>query len=74
MLNLIVIETLFSWTFFATIWYVICWLHHDFENYGVEGWKPCVVDVYSFSSAFLFSLETQHTIGYGSRSTTGNCN
>ena len=29
------------------------------------------MDVYSFTSAFLFSIETQHTIGYGSRHTTG---
>lgn len=29
--------------------------------------------VTSFASAFLFSIETQHTIGYGTRSTTEEC-
>jgi len=29
--------------------------------------------VTSFASAFLFSIETQHTIGYGSRATTEEC-
>ena len=28
---------------------------------------PCVLEMEDFASAFLFSLETQHTIGYGSR-------
>lgn len=38
-----------------------------------EGWTPCIVGIYSYTSCFLFSLETQHTIGYGSRSTTEEC-
>ena len=33
----------------------------------------CVDNVADFSSAFLFSVETQHTIGYGSRQTTEEC-
>ncbi|KAJ8897287.1 hypothetical protein PR048_002633 [Dryococelus australis] len=36
-------------------------------------WTPCVLNVRSFTSAFLFSVETQHSIGYGSRSTTEEC-
>lgn len=32
-----------------------------------------MVGITSFASAFLFSIETQHTIGYGSRYTTEEC-
>ncbi len=32
---------------------------------------PFQVD--GFAASFLFSLETQHTIGYGSRQTTTEC-
>lgn len=62
-----------SWLIFAVIWYIICWLHNDIKNYGRDDWKPCVMEVFSFTSAFLFSIETQHTIGYGSRYTTEEC-
>lgn len=31
------------------------------------------MNIYSFTSCFLFSVETQHTIGYGSRHTTEYC-
>lgn len=36
-------------------------------------WIPCVKDISGFASCFLFSVETQHTIGYGSRHTTEEC-
>ncbi|KAJ9581211.1 hypothetical protein L9F63_023611, partial [Diploptera punctata] len=39
----------------------------------VYKWTPCVRDVSGFASCFLFSVETQHTIGYGSRHTTEEC-
>lgn len=32
-----------------------------------------MAEVTSFASAFLFSIETQHTIGYGTRATTEEC-
>ena len=35
-----------------------------------SGWNPCVYNIHSFTSCFLFSIETQHTIGYGVRTTT----
>ncbi|XP_054285034.1 G protein-activated inward rectifier potassium channel 3-like isoform X2 [Macrosteles quadrilineatus] len=35
--------------------------------------QHCVTGVHSFTSAFLFSVETQHTIGYGSRVTQEDC-
>lgn len=36
-------------------------------------WTPCITSIYSFTSCFLFSVETQHTIGYGGRTTTEEC-
>lgn len=36
-------------------------------------WVPCVFNIHSFTSCFLFSIETQHTIGYGVRTTTEEC-
>ncbi len=62
-----------SWLLFALIWWLICFSHGDFENYGKADNKPCVEEVYDFTTALLFSIETQHTIGYGGRLTTPNC-
>ncbi|KAL7034114.1 hypothetical protein ACKWTF_007864 [Chironomus riparius] len=68
-----------SWLFFAVIWWLIAFTHGDFEeahlpeNQAESGWKPCVYNLYSFTSCFLFSIETQHTIGYGVRTTTEEC-
>lgn len=38
-----------------------------------EKWKPCVDNLFNFASCFLFSVETQHTIGYGGRATNEEC-
>ncbi|XP_074647428.1 G protein-activated inward rectifier potassium channel 3-like isoform X2 [Tubulanus polymorphus] len=62
-----------SWLAFAMIWWLICFSHGDLENWENDEWKPCVNQVHDFTSALLFSIETQHTIGYGSRHTTENC-
>ena len=50
---------------FAAIWHLTFWLHGDFEpeNLGSEEYKPCVYEIHDFTSTFLFSVETQHTIG-----------
>ncbi|CAL1265579.1 unnamed protein product [Larinioides sclopetarius] len=64
---------LLSWLGFALIWWLICMAHGDFDHVGDENWKPCVADVHDFATAFLFSVETQHTIGYGSRCTSEEC-
>ncbi|XP_075557803.1 ATP-sensitive inward rectifier potassium channel 12-like [Dermacentor variabilis] len=61
-----------SWLVFAIIWWLIMFAHGDFDPHEGE-WTPCIVEVTSFTSAFLFSLETQHTIGYGSRAITPEC-
>ncbi|XP_047024202.1 G protein-activated inward rectifier potassium channel 3 isoform X2 [Helicoverpa armigera] len=68
-----------SWLGFALIWWLIAFTHGDLELDHLppmqEGsnWKPCVFNIYDFTSCFLFSIETQHTIGYGSRTTTEEC-
>jgi len=66
-----------SWLLFAVIYYIISTLHGDLEPI-VPGTNstpatPCILEVRDFSSCFLFSLETQHTIGYGTRQTTTEC-
>ncbi|CAG7720990.1 unnamed protein product, partial [Allacma fusca] len=58
---------------FALVWWIILVAHDDIRNFGKNGWKPCVEGVQSFASIFLFSLETQHTIGYGFHRMTSEC-
>ncbi|KXJ73971.1 hypothetical protein RP20_CCG014644 [Aedes albopictus] len=68
-----------SWLFFALLYWFICLVHGDLDeenlphNQEANGWKPCVTNIYTYTSCFLFSLETQHTIGYGNRATTEEC-
>lgn len=65
-----------TWTIFACFWFAMAYAKGDIEYY--EKWlqavdkdayemkfprTPCVRHLYSFTSAFLFSIETQHTIG-----------
>ena len=62
-------------TISAVIYYVICYSHGDFSAAAMaqEDWGPCISEADGFVSVFLFSMETQHTIGYGTRQTTTNC-
>ncbi|KAL5286768.1 irk-2.2 family protein [Megaselia abdita] len=68
-----------SWLFFAVIWWLIAFTHGDLEPLHLpdfqeeNGWQPCVSAINSFTSCFLFSIETQHTIGYGVRTTSEEC-
>ncbi|XP_011875780.1 PREDICTED: G protein-activated inward rectifier potassium channel 3-like isoform X5 [Vollenhovia emeryi] len=66
---------LLSWLGFALIWWLIAYSHGDLEpqNYNNETFTPCVVDIRNFASCFLFSVETQHTIGYGAKHITDEC-
>ena len=52
-----------SWTMFAILWYLLAFLHGDLEQVQSEDHLNCVDNVNTFTSSFLFSLETQHTIG-----------
>ncbi|XP_054283846.1 ATP-sensitive inward rectifier potassium channel 12-like isoform X3 [Macrosteles quadrilineatus] len=67
---------LMSWFSFACLWWLIAYTHGDLEPENLKpdsGWTPCVDNINGFTSCFLFSLETQHTIGYGGRATTEEC-
>jgi len=66
---------LISWLLFAVVWWLISYIHGDYllENINDPTFTPCILANKNFASAFLFSQETQHTIGYGSRQTTEEC-
>ncbi|XP_055389221.1 G protein-activated inward rectifier potassium channel 3-like isoform X2 [Condylostylus longicornis] len=80
---------LISWAAFAVVWWAIAYLHGDIEYLQMEEemkedginieqllngtFTMCVTEIHSFTSAFLFSVETQHTIGYGNRYLTEEC-
>ena len=54
---------------YCLVWYAIVYYHGDLEpdhlpaNQEKVGWVPCVWQINNFASVFLFSVETQHTIG-----------
>lgn len=64
---------------FAVLWWLICYSHGDFEynhlppHQKTSNFTPCIHEVYGFISCCLFSIETQHTVGYGIRATTEEC-
>ncbi|XP_066515320.1 ATP-sensitive inward rectifier potassium channel 12 [Hoplias malabaricus] len=68
-----------SWLIFGVIFYSVSLAHGDFNpNNVVQGssegqLKPCLQHVEGFVGAFLFSIETQTTIGYGWRYVTEEC-
>ena len=66
-----------SWLLFAVAWYLVVLGHGDLAedviNKKNKEHKVCVDNIRDFTSCFLFSLETQHTIGYGGRATTEQC-
>ena len=58
-----------SWLIFASVWYLTFYAHGDFDpvNIANGSFVPCATGIIDFTSCFLFSVETQHTIGYGGR-------
>lgn len=60
-----------SWLIFGSIFWLIAFHHGDLLS--DPDITPCVDNVHSFTAAFLFSLETQTTIGYGYRCVTEEC-
>ncbi|XP_066921712.1 G protein-activated inward rectifier potassium channel 4-like [Clytia hemisphaerica] len=62
--GLFTISFLLTWIVFGTTWFLIVYHRPD---------KKCLDNVDSWISAFLFSIETQTTIGYGGRAVTPNC-
>ncbi|EFA09001.1 ATP-sensitive inward rectifier potassium channel 11 [Tribolium castaneum] len=73
------ITLLSSWLLFAAIWWLICHTHGDFEPEHLpqvqkaNNFTPCVYHINNFGSCLLFSIETQHTVGYGIKATTDEC-
>ncbi|KAM8927433.1 G protein-activated inward rectifier potassium channel 4 [Pelodytes ibericus] len=62
-----------TWLFFGLIWWLISYIRGDLEHIGDKSWVPCVENLNGFVSAFLFSIETETTIGYGYRVITEKC-
>lgn len=57
-----------SWLFFGTLWWMIFYFRKKYDSNA-----NCIDNVDSWTGAFLFSLETQTTIGYGGRQVTPEC-
>ncbi|XP_019375209.1 PREDICTED: ATP-sensitive inward rectifier potassium channel 11 [Gavialis gangeticus] len=69
-----------TWLLFGMGWWLIAFAHGDLDHSTqVEqggdpgGFVPCVTSIQSFTSAFLFSIEVQVTIGFGGRMVTEEC-
>uniref|UniRef100_A0A8C5RDM7 Potassium inwardly rectifying channel subfamily J member 15 n=1 Tax=Laticauda laticaudata TaxID=8630 RepID=A0A8C5RDM7_LATLA len=73
-LTLFAATFIMTWFLFGVIYYAIAFLHGDLEeNRYPNKHVPCVMNVDSLTGAFLFSLESQTTIGYGFRVITEEC-
>ncbi|NXR19679.1 KCNJ9 protein, partial [Cinclus mexicanus] len=72
-----------SWLLFGMVWWLIAFAHGDLDHStrlqrdpaegAAAAFVPCVTSIHSFTSAFLFSIETETTIGYGHRVITDTC-
>ncbi|KAM4652065.1 LOW QUALITY PROTEIN: G protein-activated inward rectifier potassium channel 4 [Discoglossus pictus] len=62
-----------TWLFFSLIWWLIAYIRGDLDHLEDKDWVPCVENLHGFVSAFLFSIETETTIGYGYRVITEKC-
>ncbi|KAI1901206.1 hypothetical protein AGOR_G00031910 [Albula goreensis] len=63
-----------TWFLFGLLWYLVALVHGDLlEMDPPSNHTPCVMQVQTLTGAFLFSLESQTTIGYGFRCITEEC-
>ena len=68
-----VIYTAFYQSMFAVVWWLILYGRGDFQaghlpdEQEANNWQPCVLAMHDFASCFLFSVETQHTVGQKSK-------
>uniref|UniRef100_H3CLW9 Potassium inwardly rectifying channel subfamily J member 8 n=1 Tax=Tetraodon nigroviridis TaxID=99883 RepID=H3CLW9_TETNG len=71
--TLVIFTTTFvsSWLLFAMCW-LVAFAHGDLDPER-QNRTNCVTNVTSFTSAFLFSIEVQVTIGFGGRMITEEC-
>ncbi|XP_012728855.2 ATP-sensitive inward rectifier potassium channel 10 [Fundulus heteroclitus] len=63
-----------TWFLFGLLWYLVALVHGDLLEFDPpSNHTPCVMEVKTLTGAFLFSLESQTTIGYGFRCITEEC-
>nr|XP_033779868.1 ATP-sensitive inward rectifier potassium channel 10 isoform X2 [Geotrypetes seraphini] len=63
-----------TWFIFGVIWYLVALVHGDILEFEMSAnHTPCVMQVHTLTGAFLFSLESQTTIGYGFRYISEEC-
>ncbi|NWX45769.1 KCJ10 protein, partial [Steatornis caripensis] len=63
-----------TWFAFGVIWYLVAVVHGDLLEFDPPAnHTPCVMQVHTLTGAFLFSLESQTTIGYGFRYISEEC-
>ncbi|OQV13584.1 ATP-sensitive inward rectifier potassium channel 12 [Hypsibius exemplaris] len=64
-----------TWLMYALLYFVFSWLHDDLNRANLDSseWTPCINKIHDFTSAYLYSVETQHTIGYGYRFANTEC-
>lgn len=63
-----------TWLIFAVFYWIIGFFNGDYDdNDSEEPHIPCIKNQRSFLSAYLFSIETQSTIGYGFFYVTEEC-
>ncbi|KAM3868639.1 ATP-sensitive inward rectifier potassium channel 1-like [Diretmus argenteus] len=63
-----------SWFIFSLLWYWMAKSNGDLTGQNrTAGHIKCIENVNGLTTAFLYSLETQTTIGYGGRALTGHC-
>ncbi|CAH1974913.1 unnamed protein product [Acanthoscelides obtectus] len=78
-LAIFVLGFFISWAIFGVAWLLLAYIHGDLEEHHLpwnqitSNWTPCVTELHDYASAFLFSVETQITTGYGTRSPTDEC-
>lgn len=72
--TIVTLATLFftTWFVFALLWMLIS-VSNDDLNEEAPSEAPCLVEIQGFMGYFLFSVETQSTIGYGKRQITNHC-
>ncbi|XP_005172631.1 ATP-sensitive inward rectifier potassium channel 15 [Danio rerio] len=62
-----------TWFVFGVLFYLIGLRNGDFHADPSSNHTPCVMNVHTLTGAYLFSLETQTTIGYGFRHVSEEC-
>lgn len=62
-----------TWFIFGVLFYLIGIANGDFDVEVPSNHTPCVMNVETLTGAYLFSLESQTTIGYGFRYISEEC-